>query len=214
MKRTRHTDAMRALSDLYRIEAERIETAQDVGSLSALRAQLETVQSDRAALESDIRGRAFRLPRKSGVPRETAWKILTATFACAGLAGFLTALWSEPAPVPFSATLAPSALPRAVEDHARAAETESNPDSQDAPTAASATGAAAESRPGASAREATRPKRKEHAGRGRGRAVGRGGGSTKPAKPMPRPPKPSDDGLGFFDDCGLDPMCGFDKKRR
>ena len=208
MRKKSRSDAMRALSDLYRIEAERIESLRDTGdNLPALQARLDQVRADRAAIDADIRTGNPGHSNHRGIPRETAWKILTVTFAAAGLAGFLTALRDDPTPVPLSATLAPLEIPP------RHGETEAPPETELKPPAVTTvTGAAPVAT--AKAPRAVPTQQKRGGKRQQGKKGGRHGGKIKPVKPKPIKPKPPRDDLGFFDDCGLDPMCGFDKKRR
>ena len=204
MRLNRRTDAMRALSDLYRIEAERIESqnildGEASGCTGSLRARLQVVQTDREAMDQEIRTMGIRSGR-GGVAQETAWKILTVTFAVAGLAGFLAALWSDPPPTQVTSTLEPLQLPVS----------HSTPEASKAATpletsTASLTPTVPEKRDPPTASRTDKGRRGGKAGRGK--AI-----RDRTAKPIGNKPKPPKDDLGFFDDCGMDPMCGFDKK--
>lgn len=200
MEMNNNTEAMRALSKLYRIEAERMAST-DSPEIALLKAQLRAVQTSRAALDQKIRDVAQRAPSRSGISHESAWKILTVTLALTTLFGFLTALF-------FSGVKHP--------------ESSVSPKPQDAPTlrfakvpppeAANAIQVA--TNPNTVEAVSTKPEDRSPARRGRHSGTGinskreKGGKQTKPNTLTP-PPK---DDFDFFDKCGKDPMCGFDKK--
>lgn len=199
MEANSNTEAMRALSKLYRIEAERMESSESP-EIAVLKAQLRAVQSSREAMNRKIRDGALRAPSRSGVSHEKAWKILTVTFALTGLLGFFAALFFtgpdnsiapsplEPLHIPASG-FTPSSAPKP--DRIIA-------DEKNIPDAVPV-----------KAEKPPKKPRVNHAGSGgkpRRENLGKHEkeGTTKPPK----------DDFTFFDKCGMDPMCGFDKKSK
>ena len=205
MKLNQRTDAIRARSDLYCIEAERIESqniadADTSGCRRSLQAGLRTVQSDRGAIDQEIRTMVKR-PERGGISQETAWKILTITFAVAGLAGFLAATWSPPSPQ-VTSTVEPLRLPVSY----------SSPNTSEIKASSVLEASTASISPDApeknASRAAARSEKERRCVNGiRGKTV-----RAKTSKPRGSKPKPPNDDLGFFDDCGMDPMCGFEKR--
>jgi hypothetical protein len=198
MKPNSETEAMRALSDLYRTEAERIDSTrmQDAAAVTIESAHL----SEPAAVPLDQWITAVRAhqPKASGVSEETAWKILTVTFALTGLAGFLAVLLTDKAPTtagsPATSLEMPSCFDLVPLDSPRQKEPSSP--SLDGPIASPPSPAAA-----------TRSKEiRQKNTRGKTKVQEKTDANTKGKTGR------NTDGLDFFKDCGMDPMCGYDKK--
>ena len=198
MKRRSNSESMRALSKLYRIEADRMEL-RDPPEIEVLKAKLRAVQSSRDNLDQEIKNRAYRPESNPGIAHDRALKILTVTFALTALLGFSSALYfGAPTQSPLNTSVEPLKIP----------ESPFAPRPKVAPPASSKT----LDKPSTAAqpRNAKQPKRhtpeKKHGGDKPGKGKTERDGKAGAKKP------PKKDGFEFFDKCGMDPMCGFDKK--
>jgi hypothetical protein len=213
MKPTIETDAMRALSDLYRSESDLYRSESDLYRSEAERIDSTYIQNvatsafepgfiDKqvdVSLEEWISSVRARQPKSSGVSEETAWKILAITFASVGLAGFLTILLTDNAPILFQARAGTSNPPQSCFDPPPA--TVSTP-SLLSPTSAGPIPSTVSAATDVRSRETITKERSSKTDGTRKKPIQKDKDRTE-----------DNDGLDFFKDCGMDPMCGYDKKK-
>ncbi len=203
MKSIVETKAMRALSDLYREEAERIDST-PLPSPGVYRS--DPKRNDNPAAVSGAE-RCFsvqglsqeewlsrvrsRYSRSSGVSPEAAWKIVVAAFGVVGLAGILAVFLAAPAVHFVAPSVQDVEMSTAPPTPSRFEDLEERP--------AESTGL-----------KATPVDPARHGTKGAKNPNGRERKKTLP-KGLVNPRQ--NDGLDFFKDCGMDPMCGFEKKK-